>query len=453
MIIIQIKIGEDFMKKIGIVAIAIVAVIGIYYITIGSTQIVEQMKQEINSEVTQLQKVGFNIKDREVKEKKEHFTVAFDDSKKITNYLKGENLDINNRDVEFLKGGEFGIDIEYLPTAKDAIAVEIYPTKLPLSMYKELGKENNKTIKNIEQMIKDKLFLVHLNINKLSNAFDGYIKDIDKDGFISRGFKFDGKIDNNEVTNVKQSLELISYSMGKELDMNISAFKTDISNITNDSISVDYNIKSIRFKSEENQSILLIADNIDGILSSDTKKGLYSEQSDFNISSIKYTENRKETLFQDFQLSTAVKNINEKALKKLQNFSSEKLDDKETTKELTDILKKITTADSSIEISNIAIKSITTNGQKIDGFSINAFGKINRDFDWKQVDKNPMALLNLLNAKINIEASNDIVGMMASNPNMMMIMMLIQPMDKNGKKVFNIEFNKGSLKVNGKPLM
>ena len=441
------------MKKIGIIVIALVAIIGIYYLTVGSAQIVEKMKQELNSELTELQKVGFDIKDREVTEKKEHFVIAFDDSKKITDYLKEEDIAIAQNDIEILKGGEFGVDIEYLPTARDAISMEIYPTKLPSSFYAELVGEDKKAVQELEKMIKDKLFLVHVNINKLSNAFDGYLKDIDKNGFISRGFKFEGKIDDEKIKSATQSLELISYSLEKELDMNISSLTTNILNMDRDSIDMDYSIESIGFKSEDNQSSLFIANGLYGLFSSEIKSGLLSETNDFNISSIKLVREGEDTLIKNFKLNTNINNINEEALSRLQNFSSDGLDENETMKHLIPILKDITTADSSINISNISIESIITNGQKIEGFNIDAFGKVNGDFDWKEVEDNPMALLNLFDTKINLEASNDIVSMVASDPRAMMLMMFIQPIDKNGKKVFNIEFSKGSLKVNGKPMM
>ena len=363
------------------------------------------------------------------------------------------NIAINKNDVEFLKGGEFGIDIEYLPTAKNIISIDIYPTKLPSRIYQELEAEDNKTLIEIEKMIEDKLLLVHVNIDKLVTSFDGYIKDIDREDFISKGFKFDGELEDEKIKSATQSWELISYGIKDVIDMNISTLKSNISNISNGSIDMDYSIKSIGFKLEDNQSDLFIANTLSGIFTSSIKKGLLSEKNDFNISSLQFIRDGKDTTFKNFNLNTAINNLNEDALTRLQNFSSENLDENETMKQLVPILKDITTANSSIEISNISVESIITNGKTVEGFTIDAFGKANRDFDWNQVEENPMALLNLFDTKLNLEASNEIVSMMASDPRAMMFMMLIQPIDKNGKKVFNIEFSKGSLKINGRPLM
>ena len=69
------------------------------------------------------------------------------------------------------------------------------------------------------------------------------------------------------------------------------------------------------------------------------------------------------------------------------------------------------------------------------------------------MDYNPLAVTNLINAKINIEASNELVTIISSDPRAMVMMMIMQPIDKNGKKYYDIEFSKGSLKINGKPFM
>lgn len=449
------------MKKVGVLLVALVAIVGVYYMTVGSSQIKEEMRDVVDREITTLKEVGFIVKDREVKDEKEHFTITFDKSDKIVEYLKQENFTVTQNDLVAFEGGKFAVDIEYLPTFTNAISMEIYPTKLPTEIYVNLQDDEKSTLKSIEKMIEDKVFLVHININKLLNSFDGSLKDIDQEftdnsrhisHFISKGFKFEGKLKDKKIDNLSHNLDLISYSMKGILDINISDIKSNILNLGSNSIDMDYSIKSIQF-GDSNKSNIFIADKLFGTSKEIREKNLLNSRMDFNISSINFIKEKKEVIFKNIQVNTAINNLNENAIAKLQNFSTEELDDNETMKQLIPILKEITTANSSINISNISVESITSSGKSFDGFKLDALGEVNNKFDWNQVENNPLALLNLFDTKMNLEASNEIVSMIASDPRAMMLMMFIQPIDKNGKKVFNIEFSGGSLKVNGRPLM
>jgi hypothetical protein len=449
------------MKKVGVLFVAFIVLVGVYYIVLGSSQIVEKMKEGVNKEITTLKEAGFIVKDREVKEKKEHFTIAFDKSDKIVEYLKKENFSVVTEDILPFKGGEFGVDIEYLPRVSDAISMDIYPTKLPKDIYKNLEADDKKVIKSIEKMIEDKVFLIHINIDKLLSSFDGYVKDINRtfadenniSHFISKGFRFDGTLEDEKIKSIKQTLDFISYSLEKQLEIKVSGIKNSITNKGTNFRDIDYRIKSIEVNADVNQSFFFAVNDIFGVFHENIEKGLLSNSSDVNISSIDYHVGVDKTLLKNIQVNTAINNLNESAIVELQNLSSKDLDNNETMKQLIPILKDITTSNSSIDISNISVESITTSGKSFDGLNLNAFGKINSDFNWNQIENNPLALLNLFDTKINLEASDEIVSIISSDPRAMMLMMFIQPIDKNGKKVFNIEFSKGSLKINGRPLI
>ncbi len=58
-------------------------------------------------------------------------------------------------------------------------------------------------------------------------------------------------------------------------------------------------------------------------------------------------------------------------------------------------------------------------------------------------------LLNTLIVNLNIEASNELVSFLSTNPNIMVLMMILTPVDKNGKKAYSIELINGEFKVNG----
>ncbi len=57
--------------------------------------------------------------------------------------------------------------------------------------------------------------------------------------------------------------------------------------------------------------------------------------------------------------------------------------------------------------------------------------------------------VNTLIVNLNIEASNELVSFLSTNPNIMVLMMILTPVDKNGKKAYSIELINGEFKVNG----
>jgi hypothetical protein len=447
------------MKKTGLSFIALVAVGAIYYFTVGSTQIVTEIKEEINREVTTLEKSGFIVEEREVKEKSEHFVIELNDTKNITKYLKEGSSDISKEDVELLKGLKVGVDIEYTPTVKDALSFEIYPIKLPLFLYEEI-KDDNESIEAIDKMLKDKLILVHMNINKLLSGFDGYLKDIDtkfgddKNGhFITKGFSFKGDIKDEDIKNLQQNIKEMSFEIEKEMEMRLSNLKIFIENPIDAKYadnSSNYTIESLNIKSENNDSFSLIVNSISGS-SKDTQKGeLIDGIANFKIASIDYNDKNQKILLKNTNADIKIENLNIDAVKKLEDISE---DENISFEQIVPILKEITKSAISLNISNLSIESIISKGKEMDGFNISALAKADKNFDWKGVESNPMMLTQLGDIKAHIALSKELFGVIAQDPNMMMVMMLTQPVDKNGSKIYDLEFSQGSLKVNGKPFM
>jgi hypothetical protein len=166
-----------------------------------------------------------------------------------------------------------------------------------------------------------------------------------------------------------------------------------------------------------------------------------------------FTQNGKKTILNTIIMDTRLNNINKRALEELENRSSKNMDNNSSMEQFIPLLKELFKDNISIDIPNISVAKITNNGKSFDGFKLKALVKAEKNFDWKSLDNNPLAVTNLINAKINIEASNELVTIISSDPRAMVMMMIMQPIDKNGKKYYDIEFSKGSLKINGKPFM
>ncbi len=442
------------MKKILLAIIAIFIIVAIYYETIGSKQVVKEIKKEVNKEVIQLKSSGFNIEDREIKADKEHLTVDFNDTEKIANYLKKVNSDITKEDIAILKGMKIGLDIHYNPNTKDAMALDIYPIKLPDIIYENITDKDKKSLKTIEDMISKKELLVHLNINKFLSGFDGYIKDIDRELKL-KGAKFNGDIEDNKITKINQTINQLSYTIPKELNSKLIDFKISITNPMNkrEDSATNYTIKSIEIDGKKAQTDLIKIENIEGS-SKDTKVGkLINSDSELNINSIHYTDKIESVTIKNINAIMKIDNIDMEAFSELNSLSTENMSEKERVDKMTPIIQKIFSSNISMDIPNISIDKIIKNKKTIDGFKLKASANIDKNFDINAIKSNPASLTNFINAKINIEASNDIINLLSSDPRAMVMMMFLQPIDKNGKKYYDIEFTKGALKINGKPLM
>jgi len=448
------------MKKLGLALVTIVAIATIYYVTLGSAQVVEKIKTEVNNELGLLQKSGFKVEEREASEKKDSFVLTFDDPQKITNYLVAEGESISVEDITLLKGMKLKMDMEYLPTTTDSISIDIYPISLPTNITKDLGiDENSKSLQAIREMIKEKAFMAHINFNKLLSGFDGYVKDIDKtfkdtqdSHLLLKGLTFKGNMDDKTITGFNQKLETFAYELTDKVKVKLSKADTSIDS-SDKKTDIDYHISSIDLKiNDEKKSFDVMINNITGE-SKDTKRDtLLDNKSQFKIASVNIKDAGKESILNNIEINSVTKNLDMKALEKLQNYSGDQ-ENPDSIKEFIPILKAFTKSDMVMDISKISVESITSEGKTFEGLNISALLKLNKDFKWDGVEANPMMLLQLPNVKANIELSNEIFSMIAQTPQAMMLMMMAQPVDKNGKKVYDIEFNQGSLKLNGKPLM
>ncbi len=442
------------MKKILLAIIAIFIIVAIYYETIGSKKIVKEIKKEVNKEVVQLKSSGFNIENREIKEDREHLIIDFNDTAKIANYIKRVNSDIKKEDIDIFKGMKIGLDIHYNPNTKDAMALDIYPTKLPDIIYQGIKIEDKKSLKTVEDMMSKKELLVHININKFLSGFDGYIKDIDRELKL-KSAKFNGDIEDNKVTKINQTIEKISYIIPKEFNSKLLDLKISITNpmSKSENSATNYAIKSIEIDDKKSQKDLIKIENIEGS-SKDTKVGkLINSKSELNINSIDYSDKIESVTIKNINAIMKIDNIDMEAFSKLNSLSMENISEKERLDKMTPIIQKILSSNISMEIPNISIDKIIKNKKVIDGFRLKASLNIDKNFNSNAIKHNLDMLVNFVNAKVNIEASNDIVNLLSSDPRAMVMMMFLQPIDKNGKKYYDIKFTKGSLKINGKPLM
>ncbi len=105
-----------------------------------------------------------------------------------------------------------------------------------------------------------------------------------------------------------------------------------------------------------------------------------------------------------------------------------------------------------MDIKKFSVKKVSENEKSMDGFTLSSSLAIDKSFDISTTAQNPLALLNALSTKTNISVSTALFARLAQEPKVMMALMLIPPVEKEGKKIYEIEFSKGKLTVNGTPM-
>ncbi len=441
-------------KKSGIGIIGLILVAAIYYFTAGSTQITEEMKKQLNNELITLEQNGFGINDREIKKTEEHFILSFDKPAKITSYLSSQGAQVTQEDILAFKGFKIGVDAKYLNDIYSALSLDIYPVGLPESMLQEIKEGDKAALERIKKMITDKTLLVHLDFNKLLTGFKGHIKDINetfeeegKVTFISQGFKFEGDIENEKVKTVRQTLKLFSVEADKELTMKLSNLKSDYT-LTSpspyDSQST-YTVEKIKIQGNPEFSLNITKLNVNAV--SSVKNNLLKSSITSKADEIKMTEAQKKYKMNDILFDFKLDNLDITSFEALQGL------DVNDEKAINALSQKIIAKGITMNIPKFSIKKITENGITMDGFTLSSSLAIDKSFDINAASQNPLAALNALSSKINISVSTELFARVAQEPRVMMVLILMPPVEKEGKKTYEIEFIKGKIIVNGTPMM
>ena len=447
------------MKRIGFGVIGIVLVAVIYYFTAGSEQLTQEMKMRVNTELNMIEQNGFSIQEREVKAKKEHFVLSFDDPKKIMKFFKQQGSEIALEDAQALVGIKVGVDLQYLNDSYSALSVDLYPLNLPdsISTMQGLEKEDKERIEQLKDMLKRKALLVHVDFNKLLSDFKGYVKDIHESFKIETianiditGLTFEGSIKDDRINTLIQNIKNITVKSGDALDIVLNNLQTKYT-LTGKSIydsNYHYTLDSVKLSGKRETEIFsltinsLVGDNDTAVINA-----LASNKMKFNISNIEMKENEKKTEFTDTAFSFNVGNLDMGILEKLETVDIE--DEAQTNKLIQALISKGIT----MEIPSFEVKKMEYLGQKMDGFSLSSSFEVSKSANLAAIQANPFTALEAINTKTKITLSEALFSIIAQDPRAMMLAMIIQPQVINGKKVYELELKDGKLTVNGKPMM
>lgn len=445
------------MKKTGLGLIAVILVAVIYYFTTGSAQITQEIKAQVNSELATLEKNGFAIQEREVKESEEHFIIAVDDPKKIVAFFAAQGAKMTLEDASALKGIKIGVDAKYLNDAYSALSLDIYPLNLPTSITTlDMDKDDKLVIEQLNKILEKKGILVHVDFNKLLSSFKGHVKDIhetlhgEKEVKIKvEGVTFKGEIEKGKISKLDQNLKYMTFESKDEAHIKLSELNSNYARTgpnSYDSTS-GYSVKNILLTGiNESSKVLVSIDNMSGDSITRIKNDLAQSSIKASASKVQFESNGEKSLLEGITFDFNIKNLDMLALKKLEAA------DANNEAEINKLVQELISKGIAMEIPILEIKKIETEGKSMDGFSLIANIDVDKSLNLAALQANPMVAMNAINTKTKITLSSGLFSLIAQDPRAMMFMMLIQPQEVNGKKIYEVELKNGSLSVNGKPM-
>jgi len=439
------------MKKFGFGLIGFILIAAIYYFTSGTTRIVQEGKQRIDRELDILQQNGFSVKERKSDKRKEHFIVSFDEPEKIIHYLNIHGTEMTIEEARALKDLQIGIDATYLPESSSALSLDLYPVSLPKNMLEDLNDEEKQLIDHIKKMFERRALLLHIDFDRLFSGFKGYIRDINetieeesqKVTIAAKGMTFKGSIEKGEIRRFSQKITLLSLDAGKELQARIDHISGSylITGTTLYDATSHYHTGSIMLKTEPNIQIHI--ENIDNTIKNRVNNGLAQSSMKNKAGLIEISHAQQRYSIREIILDLTLDNLDIGVLEALQKTDPE---DEVRIRQLT---QQLLSKGIVLTLSDLSVGKITEKGIETEGFEMNGSIAIDKSLNINAASQNPMLALNALQIRTHISISNELYSLIVEDPRAMIFMMMAPPASQKGRKIYDMDFSNGKLKVNG----
>lgn len=437
------------MKKLWLAVLGIILVAVLYYFNAQHIKNLNKLQDAVTTQLTEMQTQGFSVSERKIKKDTEHFVVTLDDPKKATLFFIQKGVQLKTEELEDFKGLQLAVDVAYV---KNTITLELYPVVLPTNLKISMISENDKKIvAQLEEMIKNKTFLMHVDIEHSTTTFRGYIKDINEEvqgeqdiKLTLQGLRFSGDIKGERITELKQTLNTIHLYMSDEMNTSISGLRSNyvLTGPTVYDYTADYSIEKIQMN-EDPQSAL-IADNLSLLSTSSVENGLASESLKAKIKNIDFIFGKEKTSMQTVFLDMDVSNLEVEVIEKLQNTDSTQM------KEFDALLEKALSNTIHLEIPTLSVDKVTLQEKEMDGFTLHSILDIDPSLDIYRLGTNPKYALNKMDGNITLSLSKDLLDLMKKDPEAMLVYMMYRPKRVLNQRIYDLKLKNGLLNINGK---
>ena len=442
-------------KKSGLGLLALAIVAGIYYFSAGSEKLATAMKTQVNAEFASLKTEGFTVETKEVSKNEEHFELSFDEPEKIAAFITSKGATITAEDAQVLKGLKLGVDVHYLADAYSAVSLDLYPLTLPSVLTENIeDPEEKKLLAQVQDMLTKKVFLAHVDVNKLGTGFKGYVKDIDETlqaketlNLVMKDFTFKGSLEDEKLTRISQVLKTISFSVANDMLITLENITSDyeVSGPSDYDYSSTYKIEAVKAVIPGEFDFHLKDLEVDS--ASKVEKSLAKVNLSTHIKAMQFKDKTQDTSLESLTFNMDFDNLPVAAIEKLEKLAPNDEKAIQTT------LQELISQGLKLTISDFSVQTLKMKGQSIKGFNFNAAMALDKSLDFSAIQQNPMSALSAIDADLKLSLSDDLFALAAQQPQAVMVMMMIQPKDVNGDKVYKVELKDGKVSVNGQPMM
>ncbi|WP_373031677.1 hypothetical protein [Sulfurovum sp.] len=439
-------------KKLGFGVLVLIIVSVFYYLNhTENVKNLTTLQKAVNVQLTQMQTNGFIVSNRELKKETEHFVIQINDPKKAALFLTGKGIQTSIEEAKELTGMQLGADVAY---SKDMIALEFYPLTLPTYIKAAFTTENDqKVLAQLEDLIKNKAFFMHVDIVHSSTIFTGYIKDINEkvEGakevkLTLQGLQFSGEVKEEKIVKYMQKFNTLHLYMSDELNRTITGYQSHyaLTGTTAYDYTTDYRIENIKINETSDGS--LFADTISLYSTSSVTNGLTTETLKAKINNIDLLFEKERFGMQTLDLDMNISNLDLDTLEKLQKTDPNK------GKEFDAQLETLISNNMHLDIANLSVDKVTLHGKEMNGFSVDARLDIDESLDIYRLGMKPKHALHKIDGTINLSLSKEILTLLKEDPKTMLFYMMYRPKRSLGQRIYNINIMDGDVKINGKSL-
>ena len=435
------------MKKIIIGLVGLILIIGAFLFFYSE----KMVEVKVDEQIAILQASGFDIEEKtqDSDADSRHFVISLSDTDKfVTYYPKYKEFLIEllqKTEKDHFKDVKFGVDVTSFVTI---VSADIYPLSFPK------GSLSAKEAALFQTYVDEKVFLLKVDYNPITKGIDGVLKNVDEKNQNTtlkiEGLNFDAVLDDEMAFKYEvQNFILSDSSSAKVID--VQGFSSDFryEGLHNELINGFGNIEKILI---ENEGTTINMNGFNAVLTSDAKNGFLDSGAKLTLKSMDIKVDEQDFGFNGLIFDYDIDNINLESFHKLMNFLEKSEADLEASK-MYEIIQEIFSYGVVVELNKLSVDNIRHGKESVKGFSVEAKMNIPKEPEFsKNLETSPMLALMSLNVTSKVALSDELYAEIQKTPQAEMFIAM-EAKNENGYRIYDIEFQDGSLSINGQSVM
>lgn len=457
------------MKKI-LITLGTLIIIAVALPIIGNSF----MQSAIEERVSELESYGLESVKTETSKSylhsQQHFEFLLKDAtafvEYLNNYADGQIPPYVNAMFE---GVLIGVDLEYSNLFfSKAMSLDVYPMSISKEMAEGLQKQNPAFYEYLENFLRSKGILYHIDYNIISQDFNGFVKDI-KESYVLKnktqllltlkGFGYEGNGELIAPKRLTTSLQKIRFEIlqkDEQLVFNLSDLKTASSYESKSTYLSSLELEDFEFVAQgARDRAKLKLQNTHFNASSNTQGEFAEIDSKSSIELIEIDSKELRLDMKNFNLDMAVDSLDKESFQALVELLSkaERLNSVMLEAKLKESLTRLLSKGLVFTIADFSVEDITLEKtQALKGFHLQSQLRLQEDKEFaKKLQISPLLLLTNIDIETKLRLSRELYAKILEKNGGQSIPKEYLKEDGDGY-VFDLNFKQGETTLNGKRL-